>query len=45
MSARTDYMFDLFWAKVTQKATFLGFTDPQLSIVGSKREGMMMVNQ
>ena len=29
-SARTDDMFDLFWAKVTQRATFFGFTDPPL---------------
>ena len=29
-SVRTDNMFDLFWAKVTQRATSLGINDPQL---------------
>ena len=29
-SVRTDDVFDLFWAKVTQRATFLGINDPQL---------------
>ena len=29
-SVHTDDMFDLFWAKVTQRATSLGINDPQL---------------
>ena len=29
-SIRTDDIFDLFWAKVTQRATSLGINDPQL---------------
>ena len=35
-------MFDLFWEKVTQRATNLGITDP---IVGNEQEGMMMATQ
>ena len=29
-SVHTDEMFDLFWTKVTQRATSLGINDPQL---------------
>ena len=29
-SVCTDEIFDLFWAKVTQRATSLGSNDPQL---------------